>query len=168
MCSHLQLTVNYSSSVSTTNSSFIGHLKLIHSSRAYLHLIYNTYICSLSTINWSLSSTTHVQLSLQQILYVGTMFVLSKLHILLLGHTVDWQWLHVRYLLSLHKQSPHADWLGGETEALEGFSWRGGSERDTTGILMWSKPYICTLTNGEEVRTDIYVYSMLICPQSQS
>ena len=43
------------------------------------------------------------------------------------------------------------DWLGGETEALEGFSWRGGSERDTTGILLWSKPYLCKLPDGEEV-----------------
>ena len=43
------------------------------------------------------------------------------------------------------------DWLGNETEALEGFSWRGGSERDTTGILLWSKPYICTVPDGEEV-----------------
>ena len=48
-------------------------------------------------------------------------------------------------------QGTFADWVGGETEALEGFSWRGGSERDTTGILLWSKPYIKTLPNGEEV-----------------
>ena len=46
----------------------------------------------------------------------------------------------------------HDDWLGGEKEVLEGFSWKGGSERDTTGILMWSKPYICKLANGEEVK----------------
>ena len=43
------------------------------------------------------------------------------------------------------------NWLGSETEALEGFSWRGGSERDPTGILLWSKPYLCTLPDGEEV-----------------
>ncbi|KAK3739927.1 hypothetical protein QZH41_015972, partial [Actinostola sp. cb2023] len=45
----------------------------------------------------------------------------------------------------------HEDWLGKATEALEGFSWRGGSERDTTGILLWNKPYICTLPSGDEV-----------------
>ena len=48
-------------------------------------------------------------------------------------------------------QGTFADWIGGEAEALEGFSWRGGSERDTTGILLWSKPYIKTLPSGEEV-----------------
>ena len=43
------------------------------------------------------------------------------------------------------------DWLGGENDPLCGFSWRGGSERDTTGILMWSKVFPATLSNGEKV-----------------
>lgn len=34
---------------------------------------------------------------------------------------------------------------------LKGFSWRGGSERDTTGILMWSEPFIVKRSSGEEV-----------------
>uniref|UniRef100_T1H2D5 GB1/RHD3-type G domain-containing protein n=1 Tax=Megaselia scalaris TaxID=36166 RepID=T1H2D5_MEGSC len=34
------------------------------------------------------------------------------------------------------------DWLGDEDKPLEGFSWRGGSERDTTGILMWSEIFL--------------------------
>lgn len=34
------------------------------------------------------------------------------------------------------------DWMGGEEEPLTGFHWKGGSERDTTGILMWSEPFI--------------------------
>lgn len=55
--------------------------------------------------------------------------------------------------IMFHGQGVHQDWLGGEKEALEGFSWRGGSERDTTGILIWSKPYLRTLANGEEVST---------------
>ncbi len=42
-------------------------------------------------------------------------------------------------------------WLGDDKEVLTGFSWRGGSERETTGILLWSKPYLCTLPDGEEV-----------------
>ncbi|KAL6421907.1 hypothetical protein ACFW04_010803 [Cataglyphis niger] len=42
-------------------------------------------------------------------------------------------------------------WLGAEDEPLSGFSWRGGSERDTTGILMWSKVYPTTLANGEKI-----------------
>ncbi|CAH0756655.1 unnamed protein product [Diatraea saccharalis] len=43
------------------------------------------------------------------------------------------------------------DWLGGDEEPLEGFSWRGGSERDTTGILMWSEIFKATLDSGEKV-----------------
>lgn len=42
-------------------------------------------------------------------------------------------------------------WLGNENDPLSGFSWRGGSERDTTGILMWSKVFLSTLQNGEKV-----------------
>jgi len=41
--------------------------------------------------------------------------------------------------------------LGDDDEALTGFSWRGGAERETTGVLLWSKPYLRTLSNGEEV-----------------
>ncbi|GFN99090.1 Atlastin-3, partial [Plakobranchus ocellatus] len=47
------------------------------------------------------------------------------------------------------KGSP--EWLGDEEAPLEGFSWRGGSERDTTGILMWSEPFIVKNRSGEEV-----------------
>uniref|UniRef100_A0A146LV81 Atlastin n=1 Tax=Lygus hesperus TaxID=30085 RepID=A0A146LV81_LYGHE len=43
------------------------------------------------------------------------------------------------------------DWMGKDDQPLEGFSWRGGSERDTTGILMWSKIFLTTLKNGEKV-----------------
>ena len=39
---------------------------------------------------------------------------------------------------------------GEEGEELTGFTWRGGIERDTTGILMWSKPYIIPLPNSRE------------------
>ena len=45
------------------------------------------------------------------------------------------------------------DWMGEDTDPLTGFSWRGGSDRETTGILMWSKPFLVKLpTTGEEVR----------------
>uniref|UniRef100_A0A1I7X9R6 GB1/RHD3-type G domain-containing protein n=1 Tax=Heterorhabditis bacteriophora TaxID=37862 RepID=A0A1I7X9R6_HETBA len=42
------------------------------------------------------------------------------------------------------------DWLGSDT-SLRGFSWRGGSERETNGILIWSSPFILKDKNGEEV-----------------
>ena len=43
-------------------------------------------------------------------------------------------------------------WMGLEEEPLTGFSWKCGCIRDTSGILMWSKPYIVSLpTTGEQV-----------------
>jgi len=44
-----------------------------------------------------------------------------------------------------------ADWLGPDNAPLDGFSWRGGSERDTTGILMWSEVFLADLPSGEKV-----------------
>lgn len=43
------------------------------------------------------------------------------------------------------------DWLGAEDAPLSGFSWRGGSERDTTGILMWSEPFLHESANGQKL-----------------
>ncbi|KAL5273094.1 ATL2 family protein [Megaselia abdita] len=48
----------------------------------------------------------------------------------------------LRYMHSRYIKHEITDWLGGEDEPLEGFSWRGGSERDTTGILMWSEIFL--------------------------
>ncbi|CAG2111520.1 unnamed protein product, partial [Medioppia subpectinata] len=42
------------------------------------------------------------------------------------------------------------DWIG-STDELKGFSWRNGSVRDTTGILMWSEPFVIKLDEGQEV-----------------
>lgn len=47
------------------------------------------------------------------------------------------------------------DWLGKEDQPLEGFHWRGGGERDTTGIHLWSEPILATLERtGEKVGKD--------------
>lgn len=43
------------------------------------------------------------------------------------------------------------DWLGDENEPLQGFSWRGGSQRDTTGILIWSDIFLYDYPDGEKV-----------------
>ncbi|KAL8613745.1 hypothetical protein ACOMHN_029602 [Nucella lapillus] len=43
------------------------------------------------------------------------------------------------------------DWLGDSDAPLEGFTWRGGSERETTGILLWSEPFFCTTRDAEEI-----------------
>lgn len=55
----------------------------------------------------------------------------------------------LRYLNKAPKDG--ANWLGASDEALTGFSWRGGKERETTGIWMWSRPFIRALPSGEEV-----------------
>ena len=43
------------------------------------------------------------------------------------------------------------DWLKDDDLPLEGFSWCNGIERNTTGILIWSEPFIQTLLSGEQV-----------------
>lgn len=57
----------------------------------------------------------------------------------------------LRYLSSPPSARLDGSWLGEESEPLTGFSWRGGSERNTTGILMWSEPFIIRIHSGEEV-----------------
>ncbi|XP_049878146.1 atlastin isoform X1 [Pectinophora gossypiella] len=57
----------------------------------------------------------------------------------------------LRYMHHKYGCGGGGDWLGAEEEPLHGFSWRGGSERDTTGILMWSEVFKATLDTGEKV-----------------
>ncbi|CAG2055101.1 unnamed protein product [Timema podura] len=42
-------------------------------------------------------------------------------------------------------------WLNNKTAPLEGFSWGGRSKRETTGLLMWSNPFLIPLPSGEQV-----------------
>ena len=53
--------------------------------------------------------------------------------------------------------------MGNAGEALTGFSWRGGIERDTTGILMWSQPYIVTLPDTQEEVYTCVLYRTSVC-----
>uniref|UniRef100_A0A672HCR1 Atlastin-3-like n=1 Tax=Salarias fasciatus TaxID=181472 RepID=A0A672HCR1_SALFA len=43
------------------------------------------------------------------------------------------------------------NWLGEDDEPLTGFSWRGGSEPETTGIQLWSDVFLVTRSDGTEV-----------------
>lgn len=43
------------------------------------------------------------------------------------------------------------DWLGTDDEILRGFSWRGGSERETSGMLLWSEPFILQQPDSQKV-----------------
>lgn len=43
------------------------------------------------------------------------------------------------------------DWLGDPEEPLTGFSWRGGSERETTGIQIWSEVFLVDKPDSTKV-----------------
>uniref|UniRef100_A0A4W5JP63 Atlastin GTPase 1 n=1 Tax=Hucho hucho TaxID=62062 RepID=A0A4W5JP63_9TELE len=43
------------------------------------------------------------------------------------------------------------EWLGESEEPLTGFSWRGGSERETTGIQIWSEVFLVDKPDGRKV-----------------
>ncbi|KAF7651532.1 hypothetical protein LDENG_00109080 [Lucifuga dentata] len=43
------------------------------------------------------------------------------------------------------------NWLGEDDEPLTGFSWRGGSEPETTGIQLWSEVFPVIKSDGTEV-----------------
>ena len=55
------------------------------------------------------------------------------------------------FLRYLQARCGTTDWLADSGAPLKGFSWRGGSERDTTGILMWSEPFVIKTDDGKEL-----------------
>ncbi|XP_066552793.1 atlastin-2 isoform X2 [Amia ocellicauda] len=42
-------------------------------------------------------------------------------------------------------------WLGGNEDPLTGFTWRGGCERETTGIQVWSEVFVVEKPDGSKV-----------------
>ncbi|XP_007497801.1 atlastin-3 [Monodelphis domestica] len=56
----------------------------------------------------------------------------------------------LRFLYS-QKLGGRTEWLGNENEPLTGFSWRGGSDPDTTGIQIWSEVFIVKKPDGKKV-----------------
>ncbi|XP_034040380.1 atlastin-2-like isoform X2 [Thalassophryne amazonica] len=53
----------------------------------------------------------------------------------------------LRYMYNQQSKS----WIGGEDEPLTGFTWRGGCERETTGIQIWSKVFVVDKPDGTKV-----------------
>ncbi|XP_069027128.1 atlastin-3 [Embiotoca jacksoni] len=53
----------------------------------------------------------------------------------------------IRYMYRKGEES----WLGKDDEPLTGFSWRGGSEPETTGIQLWSEVFLVQKSDGTEV-----------------
>lgn len=41
--------------------------------------------------------------------------------------------------------------MGGDEEPLTGFTWRGGCERETTGIQVWSEVFVVDKPDGSKV-----------------
>uniref|UniRef100_A0AC35F8C0 GB1/RHD3-type G domain-containing protein n=1 Tax=Panagrolaimus sp. PS1159 TaxID=55785 RepID=A0AC35F8C0_9BILA len=57
----------------------------------------------------------------------------------------------LRYLTWREKGGDEStDWLT-SADKLEGFSWRGGADRDTNGMLIWSRPFLIKDRNNEDV-----------------
>lgn len=55
------------------------------------------------------------------------------------------------FMLRYMHRKGDANWLGKEDEPLTGFSWRGGSEPETTGIQLWSEVFLVQKTDGTEL-----------------
>ncbi|CAO2604322.1 Atl2 [Lemmus lemmus] len=47
--------------------------------------------------------------------------------------------------------SDSQSWIGGNNEPLTGFTWRGGCERETTGIQVWNEVFVIDRPNGTKV-----------------
>lgn len=54
--------------------------------------------------------------------------------------------------MPLQKDGNRRTWLGEDDEPLTGFSWKGGSEPDTTGIQIWNEVFTMKKPDGKEVR----------------
>uniref|UniRef100_A0A3P9M633 Atlastin GTPase 2 n=1 Tax=Oryzias latipes TaxID=8090 RepID=A0A3P9M633_ORYLA len=50
----------------------------------------------------------------------------------------------------MHSQSNEC-WMGGDDDPLTGFIWRGGCERETTGIQVWSDVFVVDKPDGTKV-----------------
>lgn len=48
--------------------------------------------------------------------------------------------------------------MGGDDEPLTGFSWRGGCERETTGIQAWSEVFVMEKSDGSKVRCSSVIH----------
>lgn len=55
------------------------------------------------------------------------------------------------FLLRYLRSEGRAERLGDPNAPLEGFDWRGGSERHTKGILMWNEVFLVKTSQGKEL-----------------
>lgn len=57
----------------------------------------------------------------------------------------------LRYCKASPSDRQNNTWLGSEDETLEGFKWKGGSEKATNGIQLWPEPIPMILPSGKKV-----------------
>lgn len=57
----------------------------------------------------------------------------------------------LNFFLRYMRNRTQKDWMGDPNAPLEGFSWRGGGKRETTGILMWNEVFVVTTNEGRKV-----------------
>ncbi|KAF1384864.1 hypothetical protein PFLUV_G00124610 [Perca fluviatilis] len=55
------------------------------------------------------------------------------------------------FMLRYMYRKDDENWLGEDDEPLTGFSWRGGSEPETTGIQLWSEVFLIKKSDGTKV-----------------
>lgn len=70
---------------------------------------------------------------------------------------VNNEWFHSLFKYSSinhpeNSTSNKKNWIGDENEPLKGFSWRSGSKRDTTGVVLWDDVFLHTVEEtGEKI-----------------
>ncbi|KAG7248639.1 hypothetical protein CRUP_011211, partial [Coryphaenoides rupestris] len=64
---------------------------------------------------------------------------------------MDFMLRYIWYSEHSQRSTAAVDWLGEAEEPLTGFSWRGGSERETTGIQIWSEVFLVDKPDGHKV-----------------
>ncbi|XP_057703975.1 atlastin-2-like isoform X1 [Corythoichthys intestinalis] len=55
------------------------------------------------------------------------------------------------FMLRFMYNQQNRQWIGGDDEPLTGFTWRGGCERETTGIQVWSEVFVVDKPDGSQV-----------------
>ncbi|CAL4079710.1 unnamed protein product [Meganyctiphanes norvegica] len=55
------------------------------------------------------------------------------------------------FLLRFMNAQQSTDFLNDTDKPLTGFKWRQGSKRETTGVLIWSEPFLVKRKSGEEI-----------------
>ncbi|XP_014393910.1 PREDICTED: atlastin-2 isoform X2 [Myotis brandtii] len=55
------------------------------------------------------------------------------------------------FMLRYMYNKDHQNWIGGNNEPLTGFTWRGGCERETTGIQVWNEVFVIDRPDGTKV-----------------